>query len=105
MRSPLWIALFLIALFASLTFSAGRLNAEDRYTVCLGEFDRNCPVKHDVFIYCGTQIESEAKSICTVHDGDKDRVSPYQIVHQGSTGGNKCGYEWFLVTCLNPSGN
>lgn len=95
----------ILALFVLLLCSMQRLEAADRYTVCLGQFDRNCPVKHDVMIYCGSRIEDAAKSICAVHDGDKLQAVPYRIVHQGSTSGNACGYEWFLVTCLNSAGN
>jgi hypothetical protein len=87
--------------FLALTFSIAHSEAADRYTVCRGEFDRNCPVKHDVMINCGSNIEDSAKSICDVHDAGDQHTTPYRIVTQGSTYGGSCGYEWYLVTCLD----
>jgi hypothetical protein len=62
------------------------------YTVCLGEYERNCGFAHDVYLYCGGASEAEAyfRDKCL-------RVEAKQI---GSRGGNKCGYANVSVVCV-----
>jgi len=70
------------------------------YRLCIGEYDQRCPVSHNVFAGCGASPDIVAADTCakTTRDGKKESV-PYRLIHQGSHGGNRCGYEWYLIEC------
>jgi hypothetical protein len=70
-----------------------------RFTLCIGEFDPNCPFAHDAFGSCGASPEELAKNICSLTVDGQKRFSPYRLIHSGSHSGNRCGYEWFTVEC------
>ena len=63
------------------------------YTVCSGEYERNCNFPHDKYVYCYVDPASWAKDVCT-------RFTTTQL---GSYGGNKCGYTRYEVLCRKES--
>lgn len=68
---------------------------------CIGE--KNCPVSVNAMFPCGYTEERAGNEICTIYKGDgTKKVLDHSIVHQGTHGGNKCGYSWFQVTCYLP---
>lgn len=88
------------AVLASITLVSNATGADRTTRACIGE--SQCPVSVTSMFPCGTTRESAAASICTVHLGDgTKKVLPHTIAHQGTHGGGKCGYAWFLVTCLS----
>jgi hypothetical protein len=75
-------------------------SADQTIRICIGEDQANgCPVSKDAMFGCGTSIDVAASQVCATKDGRKT-VSPYRAIHQGSHDGGRCGYEWYLVTCL-----
>jgi hypothetical protein len=61
------------------------------YRACSGEYESACQA-HDVYFYCGADIDSWAKARCGTHS--IQRIATY--------GGNKCGYAIDQVTCVSP---
>lgn len=77
-------------------------SADMKFRPCVGEYDDKCPVAHDAWFGCGTTPDQMGQTLCTVHYPDgKTKTSPYRYVHQGSHEGNRCGYEWYSLTCLD----
>lgn len=62
------------------------------YTVCLGEYERNCGFPHDVYLYCGGAPEAAAYF--------KDKCLRVDATAIGSHDGNKCGYTNVSVVCV-----
>jgi hypothetical protein len=84
----------------SICLQASSVQAAE-YRLCIGEFDQKCPVAHSVYAGCGADPQAVAASTCAIYlDGQKKSV-PYRIVHQGSHDGNRCGYEWYSINCLD----
>ncbi len=87
-------ALSLVSTFFS--FAAAR-----EYRLCVGEFDEKCPVSHNVFAGCGANADTVADNTCAIRLQGQLRHIPYRLIHQGSHDGNRCGYEWFSIECLD----
>ncbi|MEJ0013388.1 MAG: hypothetical protein WDM94_12350 [Bauldia sp.] len=65
---------------------------------CIG--DKVCPVAVAAMFPCGYTELQVATEVCTLYKADgSTAVLDHSIVHQGTHAGNKCGYDWFLVTC------
>lgn len=71
------------------------------FSICIGEYARNCPSSYHVWYGCGTSVARIAPSICTVHTSSGRRVLPHQWMRVLSRGGNRCGYEMYQVQCGN----
>lgn len=72
-----------------------------QYRLCIGEFDEKCPVSHNVFGPCGSSPDVMADNTCAIRMQGTVRHLPYRIIHQGSHDGNRCGYEWYSIECLD----
>ncbi|SRR5260221_10298737 len=62
-----------------------------QYTVCTGEYERNCSFAHDVYLYCYTDLGAWAKGQGCINTS---------IATLGSHDGNKCGYGQYSISCL-----
>jgi hypothetical protein len=94
-KSPAAVA---IATFLSLYFPPA---FGSQYRLCIGEFDEKCPVVHNVFGGCGSDPNILADNTCAIRMQESVKHLPYRIIHQGSHGGNRCGYEWYSIECLD----
>jgi hypothetical protein len=86
------LAVFIIVYFLSparLVTSTPPKEIVVSYTVCSGEYERNCNFPHESYLYCYVDPASWAKNVC----------SSYTITQLGSYGGNKCGYTRYEVLC------
>jgi hypothetical protein len=91
----------LFGVVAALASSGAPSFADQDFRACAGEYDSKCPVAHNAWFGCGTPPEQMAKNLCAVHyPNGTTKHSPFRYVHQGSHDGNKCGYEWYLITCI-----
>jgi hypothetical protein len=63
------------------------------YTVCIGEYERNCGFPHDAYLYCYADVGAWAKPRC----------ASSRTVEVTSHDGNKCGYTGVRVLCKTPS--
>ena len=72
-----------------------RLNnvSAELFTVSTGEYDRPSTVHYPPRMYCGTDIQAHANAQC----GGRTPV----IKHTGGYGGNKCGYQHYVIACIN----
>jgi len=61
--------------------------------VCTGQYEDNCPGKHDIFYTCGYFWSDEqiAKKVCSDAKAGHTRLK--------TIGGNNCGYAMIEVTC------
>jgi hypothetical protein len=86
------LALFVVAYFLNLPRLVTATPPNEivvSYTVCSGEYERNCNFPHESYLYCYVDPASWAKNVCTSF-----------TVHQlSSYGGNKCGYTRYEVLC------
>ena len=62
-----------------------------QYTVCTGEYERNCGFTHDVYLYCNADLNAWAKNQGCIKTS---------IAALGSHDGNKCGYGQYSISCL-----
>ena len=70
-----------------------------RTRFCIGS--GNCPVLVQVMKNRGSDVDQIAQEICTIHRvGGENRVLEYQLLHEGTRDGGKCGYNWYTVVCL-----
>jgi hypothetical protein len=69
-----------------------------RTRFCIGS--GNCPVVVQVMKNCGSDADQIAQEICTVRRGGERRELEYQLLHEGTRDGGKCGYNWYTVVCL-----
>jgi hypothetical protein len=70
-----------------------------RTRFCIGS--GNCPVLVQVTRNCDSKADQIAQEICTIHRaGGESRVLEYQLLHEGTRDGGKCGYNWYTVVCL-----
>ena len=70
-----------------------------RTRFCIGS--GNCPVLVQVMKNCGSDVDQIAQEICTVRRaGGERRELEYQLLHEGTRDGGKCGYNWYTVVCL-----
>jgi len=50
---------------------------------------------------CGSDAHQIAQEIRTIHRaGGESRVLEYQLLHEGTRDGGKCGYNWYTVVYL-----
>ena len=76
--------------------------ADYKLRICIGEDQANgCPVAKDAMFGCGTTADHGAENVCTITKNGKKEVLSYRLVHEGSHSGGRCGYEWYLVTCMS----
>lgn len=69
--------------------------------VCAGEDQANgCPVSHDIMFGCYPAPQQMGDAACSIYENGQKKTLPFHIDHQGSHSGGKCGYEWYLVTCI-----
>lgn len=71
------------------------------YRLCIGEFDEKCPVSHTVWAGCGSNPDTVADNTCAITVQGQKKFVPHRLVHQGSHEGNRCGYEWYSIVCLD----
>ena len=71
------------------------------FRVCIGEIENNCPVAHDAMFSCGTTFDQAASTLCAITADGQKKVSPYRVVPQGTHDGNRCGYSWGIIQCLD----
>ena len=92
-------------LASSLTFLGATLcltaATAGTYNLCIGEywldgrhFGAICPAGQP-YAYCGTDPKVVAAQLCR-QEGSTGRST---VVHAGSHDGNKCGYEFYVITC------
>jgi hypothetical protein len=87
------LAAFLGATLCVTAASAGT------YSLCIGEYSEPekgspCP-RGQPYAYCGVDPKAEATKLCRQEGSSGDPL----VVHLRSQGGNKCGYEFFTITC------
>jgi len=70
-----------------------------RTRFCIGS--GNCPVLVQVTKNCGSDANQVAQEICTIHRaGGESRALEYQLLHEGTRDGGKCGFNWYTAVCL-----
>ena len=69
--------------------------------VCIGEYEDKCPVSKQAFFGCGTTFDQAANSVCAITIDGQRKVSPYRVIKQGDHDGNRCGYTWGVIQCLD----
>jgi hypothetical protein len=94
-KSTLGSLVLLSSAQLAITSSYGR-----DYRLCIGEFDEKCPVSHNVFAGCGTDPDTVADNTCAVTVQGQKKFLPHRLIHQGSHDGNRCGYEWYQIECI-----
>jgi hypothetical protein len=87
----------LLAVLCGWTCEAGAAD----FRVCIGEIENNCPVAHNSMFGCGTSFDQAAAVICAITVDGKKKISPYRVVPQGTHDGNRCGYSWGIIQCLD----
>lgn len=86
------LSLFVVAYFlnpAQIFTSTPPKEIVVSYTVCSGEYERNCNFPHQGYVYCYVDPGTWAKDLCT----------SLTVANLGSYGGNKCGYTRYEVLC------
>lgn len=101
MREVLKATLLVMATAFGLTSTFSLLAEAKDYRLCIGEFDEKCPVGHDVYAGCGADPDVVADSTCAISLQGKKTLVPHRLIHQGSHSGNRCGYEWYSIECLD----
>src|SRR5437660_141142 len=71
------------------------------FRVCIGEYEDKCPVSKDAMFGCGTTFDQAATSLCAITVDGQKKVSPYRVIPQGTHDGNRCGYSWGRIQCLD----
>jgi hypothetical protein len=90
----------LVSLAVSGVFSASA-RADYSKRVCGGEDQANgCPVATDIMLGCNPTEEQIGAAACTIVSNGQKKVLDHHIERQGSHGGGRCGYAWYLVTCF-----
>src|SRR5262245_48471044 len=70
-----------------------------RHRFCIGS--GTCPVVAPIIRNCGSDADQIAREICTLRRaGGERRELEYQLVHEGTRDGGKCGFNWYTVICL-----
>lgn len=75
--------------------------AASTYRLCIGEFEEKCPFPHEAFAGCYANPDTEADRICTVSAGGQQTAVPHRIIHEGQRSGNRCGYELYIIECMD----
>jgi|SRR5882724_4019729 len=97
-KYPVALIVFLAALQCVTAATAGT------YSLCLGEYWQDgkhhgaiCPAPGgtQLYDYCYTDPKKIAAKICA----QEGSTGTHTIVHTASHGGNKCGYEFYVITC------
>jgi hypothetical protein len=70
------------------------------YRLCIGEFDGKSPVAPIVYAGCGADPQKVAAETCAIYVEGQPKAVPYRLIHEGSHDGNRCGYEWYTIQCL-----
>jgi hypothetical protein len=70
------------------------------YRVCIGEYERQCP-EHDVFEYCSGNPEAIAARVCSKTVNGVNQPGRFRLIMLGDRGGNKCGYSWYSLLCVD----
>jgi hypothetical protein len=104
-RAPQMRTLLVAVTLLAISPATGR-----EYRLCVGEFDEKCPVSHNVSGGCGANADAIADATCAIRLQGEVKHIPYRLIHQGTHEGNRCGYEWYSIECLDdfqmpPSGN
>jgi hypothetical protein len=73
-----------------------RLNnvSAELLTVSTGEYDKPSTAFYPPRLYCGTDVQAHANSQC---GGNRTAV----VKHIGGYGGNKCGYQHYVIACIS----
>jgi hypothetical protein len=98
--APLKARAFAFAIVLACAFSCCPAVGKD-YRLCIGEFDEKCPVSHNVWAGCGANPDTVADNTCAVTVGGQKKLIPHRLIHQGSHDGNRCGYEWYSIECMD----
>jgi hypothetical protein len=70
-----------------------------RTRFCIGS--GNCPVVVQIMRDCGSDADQIAQEICILRRaGGEKRELEYQLLHEGTRDGGKCGFNWYTVVCL-----
>jgi hypothetical protein len=70
------------------------------FRFCIGE--KRCPVSAQSLHPCGSSVDKIAEDYCTIRlGGGQTKVLPHHLISEGSKGGHRCGYSWYVVTCRN----
>src|SRR6476660_6650367 len=70
-----------------------------RTRFCIGS--GNCPVVVQVTRNCGSDADQIAQEICVLRRaGGERRELEYQLLHEGTRDGGKCGFNWYTVVCI-----
>jgi hypothetical protein len=75
----------------------GTLSQAPTFSVCEGEYERNCP-NHDAYTYCGT-ITGWAEQACKIQNSPEP--AKYRLIKLQDRSGNRCGYALWRVMCVN----
>ncbi|MDK4733533.1 hypothetical protein [Rhizobium sp. CNPSo 3490] len=81
-----------IMLMITIQASGSARAASVTYRMCTGEYEDHCPGPHDVYQYCYFDVKRWADAMCGA-----PTVQRYSV-----TGGNKCGYDMWMIICDNP---
>lgn len=88
-------------LAAGVLFALAQPASADAFTkrVCIGEEQSGCPEVSDpaLVFSCGTDPRDVAQIVCR-GDGVQRQNN---VLREGSRGGGRCGYEWYLITCVS----
>jgi hypothetical protein len=68
------------------------------FSVCEGEYERECREDHDAYTYCGT-IRGWAEQACKIQNSPEP--PKYQLIKMNDRAGNRCGYAIWRVICIN----
>jgi hypothetical protein len=82
----------------SLLVLTAQSKAQQSFRICIGDASDRCPVGHDTWADCNSNVDAKARSICTFTQ-DKKTLLPYQVISQGSHDGGSCGYHWYKINC------
>ena len=78
--------------------------ADIKRQFCVGEDGSKCPVQPSYG--CPQDIHKGStdigREICTINTAEGTKVLDFNVVKISDTGGNKCGYTVFEVTCFRP---
>jgi hypothetical protein len=66
------------------------------YSLCIGEYQGRgaCPDGQPAY-GCGSDPKDAARELCAQEGSSGEPI----VVHLASKGGNRCGYEFYQITC------
>ena len=91
------ICFFALAFF----FTSNSSTAAERTAIlCYGEYPHEyCPGNTTIYRDCETDAKAVGKEFCTIETADGPKVVPHFVDFISQMSGNKCGYNWFKITC------